>query len=185
MLEIPDVMNFDKPIERLKPTIENEEKVKQAFGIELGKGVQAFQAACNCGQETSKALFISQHWLNDPLVIAAKDLYLKTVYNSEALLDADELAARLLEMAEERNASNTFYMLEGKDRLKALELYAKIRGYDKSNPINNNNFTFKQMIVKFVEPENKEKVIEHSSSELPNEEQLSNIKSPLKLKLVS
>lgn len=184
MLEIPDVLEFDKPIDRLKPNIENEEEKKKKFGTLLGSGKQSFEAALEvCGQETNIALWISQRWLNDPIVLGSKDLYLKTVYNSNELLDQDELAAKLLEMAEERNASNTFYMLEGRDRLKCLELYAKVRGYDKTPVAGSVHNTFNKMVVKFVEPEKKEEVIEHQSL---NEEQLLNNKLPtLKLKLVS
>lgn len=145
-----------KPI--IAPKIDNEEEKKKAFGIELAKGVPAFQAACNiCGQSTQQALWISSNWLNDPIVIANKDIYLKGVKSAETLLDSDQLAARLLAMAEERNSSGTFYILDGKDRLSALALYAKIRGYtDKDKDIQNNNNFVNQLIVKFVEPDKKE-----------------------------
>lgn len=184
MLKIPDMVDYSqRSMESLKPSIDNdnEDEVKRTFGMALGAGKQAFEAALEAtGNNTNLALWVSQRWLNDPIVVASKDLYLKTVYNSKELLDADELASKLLEMAEERNASNTFYILEGKDRLKALELYAKIRGYDKSAAPSISN-TFNKMVVKFVAPEKKD--------ELPvidnNEAQLSNIKSPIKLKLVS
>lgn len=180
MLQIPDVLEFS-PSTIPTPIIEDMENKKSLFGVELGKGEQAFQAALNvCGQNTKEALFISQRWLNDPIVVASKDVYLKTVHNSNSLLDAEELAARLLEMAEERNASNTFYMLEGKDRLKALELYAKIRGYDKSSIVpTQQNFIHNQMTIKLVEPEKKE-IIER----VIQEPEVVQSVSPIKLKLV-
>lgn len=139
------------------PAIKDVDEKKKLFGIELGKGVQAFQAACNiCGQETQQALWIAANWLNDPIVIANKDIYLKGVKSAASLLDSEQLAARLLEMAEERNSSGTFYILDGKDRLKALELYAKVRGFtDKDVNSNSNNF-INQLVVKFVEPDKKE-----------------------------
>ena len=179
---LPDIMSFEKPSQALKPLIENETELKKAFGSQLGIGKQAFDAACAvCGSNTAQALYISQHWLNDPVVLAAKEIFIKTVHNSNTLLDAEELAAKLLQMANEKNASNTFYLLEGKDRLKALELYAKVRGFDKS-VAPTTNITFKQMVVKFVEPKKEEKIIDR----LPdNDQQILNDKSKIKLKLVS
>lgn len=176
-------MNF--PVERLGPSIENEEDKKKQFGIELGKGKQAFEAACVvCGERTSEALYVSQNWLNDPIVIAAKDLYLKTVHNSKDLLDADEFAAKLLRMAEEKNASNTFYVLDGKDRVNLLSLYAKVRGFDKSVAAPANNFMFKQINVRFVKPEPKILLEEKLIDQSPKEDNPNN-KSSIKLKLVS
>lgn len=139
------------------PAITNAEDKKKSFGIELAKGIQPFQAACNiCGQDTQQALWISSNWLNDPTVIANKDAYLKGVDTIAKLLDKDQLAAKLLAMAEERNASGTFYILDGKDRLKALELYAKIQKFTDGEDINIRNNFIPQITVKFVEPDKKE-----------------------------
>ena len=179
MLQIPDMLNF-QPSSIPAPKIEDEAEVKKLFGMALGQGKQAFEAALQaCDNKQNIALYISQRWLTDPIVVAAKDLYLKTIQNTNSLLDAEELAARLLEMAEERNASNTFYMLEGKDRLKALELYAKIRGYDKSVSPSSQTFIQNTMTIKLVEPE--KKVIDNTPVIEP--EPVTNI-SPIKLKLV-
>lgn len=140
------------------PVISNEDEKKKSFGIELAKGIQPFQAACNvCGQDTQSALWVANNWLNDPIVIANKDIYLKGVKSAASLLDSEQLAARLLEMAEERNQSGTFYILDGKDRIKVLELYAKVRGFtDKDNNTSTNNFIHNSMTIKFVEPDKKE-----------------------------
>lgn len=181
---IPDSMTFDQPIERLKPAIENEEDKKKAFGQALGSGKNPFEAATLiCGQNTSEALWISQRWLNDPIVLASKEDFTKTVYNPDTLLDGDELSAKLLRMAEEKDKSNTFYILEGKDRVALLKLYAEVRGLTgKQAVIDNSTKTFNKMVVKFVSPEKKQdQIIEQSS----NEAQLLNNKSGLKLKLVS
>lgn len=181
-MSLPDVMNF-APSSVPSVVIEDEVNLKKAFGTQLGTGKQAFDAACEvCKNNTSQALYISQHWLNDPIVIAAKEFYIKTVHNAGTLLDANEYAALLLKMANEKNASNTFYILEGKDRLKALELYGKARNFLGSENQINNNVTFKQMVVKFVEPKKEEKIIE----QLPDDAtQILNNKSNVKLKLVS
>lgn len=182
---IPDIVDFSTTKD-LSPIIEDMENKKKLFGIELGKGTNPFDAACLiCGDNTNVALYISQHWLNDPIVIASKDLYFKTVYNSNELLDANQLAARLLEMAEEKDRNNLFYMLEGKDRLAALKLYAEVKGMIGKTAVDQStkNFTFNKMVVKFVAPEKKDNNV---IDQLPNEEQLLNPKlPPLKLKLVA
>lgn len=182
MYQIPDVISFDKPGVVPAPIIEDAENKKRLFGIELAKGLNPFESACSvCGQNnTSQALYVSQHWVNDINVIAAKDLYLKAVYNSNDLLDAEELAAKLLEMVEERNATNTFYMLEGKDRVATLKLYAEVRGFlKKDTPIPGHTFIQNTMTIKLVEPT--KKIIEQVEDK---PEEIVNSVSPVKLKLV-
>ncbi len=177
--QLPDVMDFSRPTESLKPTIANEANVKEAFGKALAAGKAPFEAALEAtNNNTNLSLWVSQRWLNDPIVLAFKE---KTVVNSNPLLDADELAGKLLQMSVEKDRSNNFYILEGKDRLKALELYAKIRGYDKS-AAPTNNFTFKQINVKLIEPVKKEEL---PSPVIDNDVQMPNNKSGIKLKLVS
>lgn len=159
-----------------------DEALKKAFGIELAKSSDAFKAACLvCGDDNSKALWLTHNYINDPVVIASKDLYLKAAQNSNELLDKDQLAARLLKMAEEKNSSGQFYILDGKDRLKALELYAEVRGYTGKLAIDasTKNFTYQKIAVKFVKPD-VEKIVTIDN----NEHQILNNKSPLKLKLV-
>lgn len=174
MFKLPDTFEIEKPA-----AIENEAALKQLFGIELAKKTP-FEAACAvCGNDTNRALFVMQNWLTDPIVIAAKDKYKETAEASTTLLDKDQLAAKLLRMAEEKNANNSFYLLDGKDRLKALELYADIKGYknkeNNTSPVLLNN----QMIIKLVEPERKEaKTIDS------NDAQIQNPNPPVKLKLV-
>lgn len=162
--------------------IENADEKKRLFGEQLSKGLQAFEAACVvCGERTSEALYISQNWLNDPIVLKAK----QNVNNSVEQLDADQYAAMLLKLANEKNQSNTFYILEGKDRVKLLELYGQARGHLGKNALTNlQQFNIRQINVKFVEPERKEeKVIDLQPSDDNLEN--SNNKSNVKLKLVS
>ena len=86
-------------------------------------------------------------------------------------------------MSEEKSASGSFYILEGKDRLKALELYAKIQGYLDSKDNTKNNFIHNQMIVKFVKPDVKEvgsREISSNAKIIDNEGIV-----PLKVKLIS
>lgn len=181
MWQIPDTVDL-RVSSIPAPNIDNADEVKKLFGIALGQGKDPFSAALDAtNNNTNIALYVSQRWLLDPIVVASRDLYSKTVHNSDELLDADQLASKLLEMAEERNASNSFYMLEGRDRLKCLELYAKIRGYDKSAAPSISN-TVNNMVVKFVAPEKKDNSQQIDNQQLSNE---LNNKSPLKLKLVS
>lgn len=190
MHRIPDVFEVEKPAPvRPKsawvipePRIDDADKKKHLFGIALAKQ-SAFPAACEIfGDDTNTALWVSQNWINDPVVLAARDKYLEAADTSQALLDKSQLGRKLLAMAEEKNQSNTFYILDGKDRLKALELYAKIMGYEKEQSVNNNNFIHNTMVVKLVEPEKKEvsaKIIDNNE-----DNQNQNSTSPIKLKLV-
>lgn len=174
MFQLPDTFVVE-------PLQSDDTALKSAFGMELATKTP-FEAACLvCGKDTSKALFIVQNWLNDPIVIEARDKQKESAASNVTLLDKDQLAAKLLRMAEEKDRNNTFYLLEGKDRLKALDLYAEIKGYkDKKTdipPVLLNN----QMVIKLVEAEKKEpKTIDQNS-----EPQIQNINSPVKLKLVS
>jgi hypothetical protein len=184
MWQIPDTFEV-LPIERASfipsPIFDNEQELKTQFGIELGKAnQQPFQAASAiCGQDISKALWISRNWINDPIVLAAKDSYTDSLKCAQSLLDKEQTAAKLLKMAEEMNASNTFYLLDGKDRLKALELYAKIQGFLDSKDSKGKTFNNNTMIVKFVEAENdKPKPI------IENEEIINADITPLKVKLI-
>jgi hypothetical protein len=163
------------------PMIANADEKKRLFAIELAKSNQPFEAALICcGQNTQEALWISKNWINDPQVLGHKDGYLNSLETSKTLLDKEEVAAKLLTMAEEKTANSLFYVLEGKDRLKALELYAKIQGYLDTKDKATNNFVHNQMIVKFVKPETKEKkIIDNDSNEV-----IENNITPLKVKLI-
>lgn len=190
MFKLPDVFEAE-PLKQApksawvipEPMIENAEEKKQLFGIELAKNT-AFKAACNVfGDDTNIALWVSQNWINDPSVIAVRDKYLEAANTSQTLLDKEQFARMLLNMANEKNASNTIHLLDGKDRLKALELYAKVRGLidTKPDPTLTQNFVHNSMTIKLVEPEKKEQKIKQIDN---NEVEIQNNNSPLKLKLV-
>ncbi len=185
MYNLPDTFEVERPKQAWKvpePVIENCEQKKTLFGIELAKH-PPFKAATEVFQDdTNTAVYVSQHWINDPTVIAARDNYLKAADVSQTLLDKEQFARKLLSMAEEKNQSNTFYLLDGKDRLTALKLYAEVRGFTGNKPdlSINNNFVHNKMTIKLVsaEKEQKPKIIEN---EEPN---INTNNSPLKLKLV-
>lgn len=152
------------------PSFHADEAKKREYGIALAKEQIPFHAACSvCGQDTKAALWISTNWITDPIVVAAKDLYLKTVGLDATLLDKDQLGARLLAFADEKVTlgGKQVYVSEARDRLKALEVYAEIMGFKKSGIDNSTkNFAFTKMKIVVVEPKAKEtKTIEHGDDQ--------------------
>lgn len=164
-------------------------ELKKLFGIELAKNHKnSFEAACIVfPNEANKALWASTNWVNDPIVIEAKENYTGVTGPSTVLLDKAQLAATLLEFSREKinYNGNLVYAAEAKDRLSALKLYAEVQGFinnktEINNNIHNNN---NRMEIVFVEPEKKEpkKIIEHEET---SEETNILDTSPVKLKLV-
>ena len=165
-----------------------DENLKKAFGIELAKSTNAFEAGCKVfGEETNKALWVSFNWINDPIVVASKDIYLKNLELAQAPLDREQLAAKVLKLAEgehvERNGLK-IPTIEAKDRIAAFKLYSDILGYTGKVEIDNstNNITNNELVIKLVKAETKPvKIIDNApniKSEIPNEV------SPISLKLV-
>lgn len=137
-----------------KPQIDNEEEKKKIFGIELAKNNAPFDAAIVAvGDNTGLALWVSNNWINDPEVIAARDVYNSTVGIQSKLLDKEQTAVKFLDIADEKK--NGRYLAETKDRLKALELYAKLRGFLNDGLINSPNLVTNMSVV-FVKPQQKE-----------------------------
>lgn len=167
----------------------NDVELKKAFAIALINAANAFDAACKIfNKETNKALFAAANWINDPVVIEAKQNYIEAgEQEPEKLLDKEQFCRTLLKFSTEKILynGNEVYAAEAKDRLKALELYGKAQNFinDKTE-INNNNIQQNRfMEIRFVEPEKKEnvKIIDNSPIE-QDEDILEN--SPIKLKLV-
>lgn len=188
MFKLPDTFEVEPPKPKSawnipEPIIENVDEKKRLFGLHLAK-LSPFKAACEVFKDdTNTALYCSHNWVNDPVVVAAKDKYLEAADTSQALLDKEQFARMLLNMASEKNASNTIHLLDGKDRLKALELYAKVTGLidTKADPLLTQNFVHNSMTIKLVEPEKKEKLVPIIDN---NEAPIINNNSPIKLKLV-
>lgn len=166
-----------------------DKELKTQFAVALCEGNKPFEAACLVfGKETNKALWASTNWLNDPVVIQAKQEFSKVEDDTPKILDKTELSLRLLSFSEEKVIynGNEVYAAEAKDRLSALKLYAEIQGFvnnktEINNTVNNNN---RLLEIKLVEPEKKEnvKTIEHSPV---NEDEIDILEnSPIKLKLV-
>lgn len=186
MFNLPDAFEVETPKKSAwnipEPIIDNADEKKHLFGIELAKH-SPFQAACNVFKDdTNTALYVSHNWVNDPIAVASRDKYLEAADTSQALLDKEQFARMLLNMASEKNASNTIHILDGKDRLKALELYAKVTGLidTKQDPLLTQNFVHNSMTIKLVEPKSKEIPTQIDN----NEDQIENTNSPIKLKLV-
>jgi len=187
MFTLPDTFEVEPPKPKSawnipEPVINDADEKKRLFGIGLAK-TSPFKSACEIFKDdTNTALWVSHNWVNDPIVVAAKDKYLEAADKSQELLDKEQFARMLLNMASEKNASQTVHILDGKDRLKALELYAKVTGLidTKSDPLLTQNFVHNSMTIKLVEPPSKEKTITIDDNEVENK----NTNSPLKLKLV-
>jgi hypothetical protein len=152
-----------KPIE---PAYRSDEGLKRLFGVEWAKNPKPFEAALIVfGEDTNAALWVSWNWLTDPIVLASKDAYAQNTELNEKLLDKDQLAARLLQFAEEKDVSGRFYVLEGKDRLAAYKLFAEIQGFigKLSIDASTNNFTnneLKLTLVRATKIEQEPEIIE-------------------------
>lgn len=163
-------------------TIPNEEEKKKLFGIELAKDhPNPFEAALLVfPDDTATSLWVSQNWLNDPVVIGSKDLYAATIGAKSKILDKDQLKVKLLSISEEKVHGR--YLATPQERLKALELYAKISGYiDQAKiELNNNTLIDNKMQIVLVKPQQKEELKEIDVT--PN---LDTLPPPVSIKLVS
>lgn len=168
---------------------QTDENLKKQYGIELAKTNNPFEAGCKLfGDETNKSLWVSYHWLNDPIVAASRDTYLKTLELSSKPLDREQLAAKVLALVDEKieRAGVLIPTIEAKDRIAALKLYADIMKYTGNVEIDNStkNITHNEMTIKLVKADNKPVVIDNApnvKSEMTNED----AGMPIKLKLVS
>lgn len=143
-----------------RPDFADDENLKQAFGIALGRGLAAFDAGMELFEQVlPKALWASMNWINDPIVQASKDAYVKSLKKAEKPLDKEELLSKILSFADEK--INGVPLVEAKVRLDALKLYSEISGFtgrvniDASTNINNikneTNNTMKIVLVRGAE----------------------------------
>ena len=170
-----------KPIE---PAWRSDEGLKKLFGIALAKHEKPFSAALEVfPDDTNAALWASYHWANDPVVVASRDAYAQNIELSEKLLDKEQLAAKLIKFAEEKDASGRFYICEAKDRLAAYKLFAEIQGFIGKIAIDasTNNFTNNELKITLVKPEIQEKITTKVIEAEPDLEDA----LPINLKLVN
>lgn len=171
------------------PAYQSDENLKKQYGIELAKAQNPFEAGCKLfGEETSKALWVSFNWINDPIVVASRDIYLKTVELSQPLLDREQLAAKVLVLAEGEKIlinGKLIATVEPKDRLAAYKLYSDIAGYTGKVEIDNSvkNITNNELTIKLVRAENAKPVVVVDNT--PNaKSEIANVESPIGVKLV-
>lgn len=178
----PQVFNAEvpKPIESpwapekaVPQQTQLEINTKKAFGLCLAQGLSPFDAATRVIRDVGSALWASQNWLDDPIVLEAKDIHLKSIEKPKRLLDKEELAAKALYIADNQD-------LDAKDRIAALALYGKIAGYTDKVDINNTvNNSLKYISLKFVKPDIKKE------PEIIDEQPIQNsVNSGVKIKLV-
>lgn len=124
---------------------------KRRFAQALQTSPTPFDAALAVfGADTGAALWASVHWLGDPLVQSVKE----DVKATKKILDKDSLCHKLLNISEEKSPQG-YYIIEPKDRIACLKLYAEIQGYiGKVEAATFNNFANNNLKVVFVKPDN-------------------------------
>lgn len=175
-------------IAKVIPEYQTDENLKKLYGIELAKTKNPYEAAKTVLGENDQAVWASFNWLSDPVVIAAKDVYLKTLEVSVPALDREQLAAKVLALAEGEKVNIDGVersTVEAKDRIAAFKLYSEILGYTGKVEIDNSiktNITNNELKVVLVKAEIPKPVLQapNVKSEILNE----NMPSPISLKLV-
>lgn len=144
---------------------DKETVLKKQFALELTKKANPFEAACAIFKDTKDALWVSQNWINDDIVLAAKDAY--NAPKSEKLLDKNDLSRKLLAFSEEKDPTGRFHIHDGKDRLSALKLYAEVQGFIGKVEVDasTKNFTNNTMKIVLVGTKKDAPTIENTSSD--------------------
>lgn len=174
-----------------QPSYQLDEALKKRYGIELAKANNPFEAACRIfnADDTQKALWISIHWIADPIVAESRDAYLKEAAEKAKPLDREQLAAKVLALSEEKILKNGVYIptIEAKDRIAALKLYSDILGYTGKVEIDNSvtNNTLNEMTIKLVKPDPVKPSVTIDNAPNKNaQSEITNNPSPISLKLV-
>lgn len=163
---------------------------KKLFGVALAKqGSNDLQAAFKAGCEvfpdnTNASLWVAHNWLNDIVVIAARDLYADSLGSAAPLLDKEQFAVKVLTAADEKVEQNgkLYHAVEAKDRLGFYRLYSEIMGYTGKTEVNNNfKFTHNDMTIKLVKASGDEplKTIDHIKEPISD-----NVDNIIKIKAV-
>jgi hypothetical protein len=183
---------IEEPIKPLPvPEWQLDENLKKSFGIELAKS-NSFDAVRKlAGDDASKAQWMHTNWLCDPVVVASRDAYLKTLELSSTPLDKEQLAAKVLALADEKvlnlKTGQQVPLNEAKDRIAAFKLYSEIMGYTGKVEIDasTKTITHNEMIIKLVKAETKAPVTINNPMSNPNPNtKISESPSPITLKLV-
>jgi len=171
------------------PAYQSDEKLKKLFGIELAKAKNPFEAAKIVLGENDQAVWASFNWLSDPIVIASKDAYLKTLELATPPLDREQLAAKVLALSEEKILTDRgIYVptIEAKDRIAALKLYSEIMGFTGKVEIDNSTKTINNNKIELVlvRAADKQPLVIDNAPNVKSEMQNSSLPSPINLKLV-
>lgn len=170
---------------------QSDENLKKLFGIELAKTTNPFEAGCKVfGEETNKALWVSFNWMTDPIVLSARDVYLKNLELSQPPLDREQLAAKVLALAEETYVTQAGVKrpsIEAKDRISAFKLYSEIMGYTGKVEIDNSTKTINtnnELKIILVKAEDKKPVVLENAPNVKSEILNEKMPTPINLKLV-
>lgn len=165
-----------------RPDFADNEELKQAFGIALGKGLAPFDAGLEVfGGDVPKGLWASTNWIKDLEVIAARDAYVAAIKKQQKPLDKEELLAEVLNAAK--------YAPEYKDKASLFKLYSDIAGFtgkaSEITPSVTNN-THNEMKIVLVKPETNFREPVQASNNLNSQSKIQNdgITALPKLKLV-
>lgn len=161
-----------EPTKPFRPDWADDEALKQAFGIALGKGAKAFDAGMELfNSELPKALWASLNWVGDPVVIAASDSYKATMVKLQKPLDKEQLLAKILDFYEATAE-------DPKEQLNSLKLYAEVSGFTGKIDINastnisntTNNNLMKITLVKADHKDAPRDITLNIKSKIQNEE---------------
>ena len=161
-----------------RPDFADDEELKKAFGIELGRGLNSFDAGLKIfDQAMPKALWASVHWSKDPVVIASRDAYVLTLKKAQKPLDRDELLAEVLDAA--RGA-------EDRERVQFLKLYSEIAGFtgpkiaiDASTTTTNNTNNLTKIVL--VKGSQEPSTIQNKAPDMNSQSKIQNSLPTLKL----
>jgi len=167
---------------------QNDENLKKLYGVELAKFANPFEAAKTVLGQNDRAVWASFNWLSDPIVLASRDVYLKTLELSSPPLDREQLAAKVLALAEGEKVERSGMLLptiEPKERINAYKLYSEIMGYTGKVEIDNSTKTFNhnEMKILLVKPKAPEPIVIETAN-VKSEVLNANTPSPISLKLV-
>lgn len=172
------------------PEYQTNENLKKLFGVELAKSSNPFEAAKIVLGENDKAVWASFNWLSDPVVLASRDVYLKTLEAAVPPLDRERLAAKVLALAEGEKIKIDGIdrsTVEAKDRIAAFKLYSEILGYTGKVEIDNSTKTFNtnnELKIILVKAEDKKPVVIDQAPNAKSEIMNDKTPSPISLKLV-
>jgi hypothetical protein len=123
--------------------MDDEAEQKKAFAAEWLRNPDAFKAALAVvgTQDAGRALFMSNNWVIDPLVLQLKAELLDEHGAKAFLPTKEEFARSILDLAEVARATE--------DKLKALRLFGEVMGFIEkpTTNINNNVVTANRVMV--------------------------------------